>query len=457
LSELFNCRAFVVLTLLLFPCAGFVALTNAQNTGKTEGFLQDGFAAVVGRTVPAVVNIASPDAAEFGDELIYPREIPHQGRPRSLGSGVIVSADGRILTSYHVVQRSSDLRVLLWDNRELSAQIVGTDSKTDIAVLKVDAMDLPALKLGISSSVHVGDVALAIGDPLGLRHTVTMGIISATGRYGLGILDYEDFIQTDAAIHPGSSGGALINVRGELIGIVTSGGKEFGGVGFAVPIDVVHSVMDQIATYGRVIRGWLGATAQRLTVATSRAFGLKGDPRGALLSDVSSDGPAGRAGLMAGDIVRQVDGQPLGDDRDLNFMIGAKAPGTVVVLRAFRDGREKDFTVKLSEEPSTEIGPSREKTLRFDGPLGLSVQTVTPEMSQALGLRPQTRGVIVTDVAPASRAAGAEVKEGDIILEVNRVAVATTEAFYAALRASAAQPVLLLIERSGTRVYVAVE
>jgi len=427
------------------------------NPAKTEASLDGGFAAVVARSITAVVNIASTGGLTFGGDFTEQPEGPRQARVRCLGSGVIVSPDGYIVTSNHVIQRASDIRVFLSDNRELTAQIIGTDPKTDIAVLKIPAVSLPVLPLGNSSSVHVGELAFAIGDPFGLRQTVTMGIISGKGRSGLGILHYEDFIQTDAAISPGSSGGALINVRGELIGIITAGNREYGGLGFAVPVDMVHSVMDEILMHGRVIRAWLGATLQPLTEATARAFGLTEQSRGALVADVAFGGPASGAGFQAGDVILEVDGKPLRDDRDLDLMIGGKTPGTIVRLTAYREGSEKEFTVTLVAEPSPEASGQHDRVLRFSGPLGLSVQTITTEVSQSLNLRSGTRGVLVTDVESPSRAAGAAVMEGDIIIEINRHAVTNTEDFQDIVRASNNNPVLLLIERAGTRMFVVVE
>jgi serine protease Do len=430
---------------------------NAVPRQKAEGRLDDGFAAVVEHTMTAVVNIASPGLGIFSEGFTGRREAAGQGRMHCLGSGVIVTPDGYIVTSHHVVERALDIKVLLWDNRELTAQIVGTDPKTDVAVLKVDAVGLPVSTLGSSSSVHVGDVALAIGNPFGLRQTVTMGIISATGRSGLGILNYEDFIQTDAAMHPGSSGGPLINVRGELIGIVTAGLKDYEGVGFAVPVDLVRSIMDEILLHGRVIRGWLGVTVQPLTLATSKAFGLTADARGALVADVTPGGPASHAGFLAGDVITELDGKPLRDDRELNLVIGTKAPGTIVRLKAYREGREAEFTVNLMEEPKTQPNVDRDRLFHFSGPLGLSVQTIASEVSKVPDLRLQTRGVIVTDVESGSRAAAAAIMEGDIIVEVNRKPVKNTEEFYGAALASNSQSVLLLIERAGTRLFVVVE
>jgi serine protease Do len=437
----------------------------------------EGFSPVVKRTLVAVVNIASSKVVRvpqtmpflsdplfkqfFGDEFLRQWHVPREQRERSLGSGVIVRSDGHILTNNHVVEGATDIRVFLGESREVQGRIVGTDPKTDIAVLKVDATNLPVLAFGNSSEVRVGDFALAIGNPFGVGQTVTMGIISATGRGGLGIEDYEDFIQTDAAINPGNSGGALINVRGELIGInaaIVSGSGGSQGVGFAVPANMARSVMEQIVKRGRVIRGWLGIGIQPLTTATAKAFGLPGEPRGALVSDVSPGTPADRAGLLTGDIILEMDGTPVEDSRDLSLAIGAKSPGTTVRLTAFRGGRHREFTVTLGEQPAKTSEPSERPEDRDTRTgFGLSVQTLTPEIIRQLGLQPGMRGVVVTNVDPAGAAEDAGITRGDIILEANRKAMNTAEEFQAAVREAGKKPILLLIQRSTGRMFIVVE
>src|SRR5262249_30035121 len=252
-------------------------------------------------------------------------------RQQGEGSGVIVSADGYIVTNNHVVDGATELNVSMSDKREMKARVIGTDSQTDIALIKVDARDLPHVTLGSSAAVEVGDIALAIGNPFGLGQTVTMGIISATGRGGLGIEDYEDFIQTDAAVNPGNSGGPLVNVNGELIGINTailSGGGGNEGVGFAVPINMARTVMNQILKTGKVPGGWLGVAVQPVTPSIAKAFGVSGEARGALIADISPDSPAAHAGLAKGDIIVEMNGQPVTDSRALSLKVSEMAPGT---------------------------------------------------------------------------------------------------------------------------------
>ena len=393
----------------------------------------EGFAPLVSRTMAAIVTIVSSKD--------------------NLGSGVIVSPQGHILTNLHVVEGASQIKVFLSDNREFHARLLGSDPKTDIAVLKIDVAAPPVLALGNSSSVRTGDFVLAMGAPFGLRQSVTMGIISATGRGGLGVQDYEDFIQTDAVINFGSSGGALINMHGELIGISTAGRSEYRGVGFAVPIDMVRSVMDQILKHGRVIRAWLGATVQPLDAATAKAFGLPAESRGALVADVPAGSPAYRAGLLAGDIITEVNGKSVRDDRDLNRIIGSEAPGVTVRLKAYRERHEKEFMATLTEEP-TSIQPRARsgQAAGFSSRLGLTVQNTTGEDSPKSGHR-----VIVVDLSPGGPADEADVLKGDIIVEINRRSIMNVEDFHAVLRDAKAQSTLLLIERSGTRLFILVE
>src|SRR5436309_8499575 len=309
------------------------------------------FAPVVKAVLPAVVNISStkvirtselPQDNPFGDLFPGFRMPDRPMRQQGEGSGVIVSADGYIVTNNHVVDGATELTVSMADKREMKARVIGTDARTDIALIKVDAKDLPHVVLGDSSKVEVGDIALAMGNPFGLGQTVTMGIISATGRGGLGIEDYEDFIQTDASINPGNSGGALVNTRGELIGINTailspSGGNL--GIGFAVPVSLARNVMDQIVRSGKVTRAWLGVALQDVTGDIAANFHLD-KPRGALVADVEEGSPASKAGLQTGDIILAIDQKPVLDGRSLQLALGQMMPGKAVVLTVFRNGQE---------------------------------------------------------------------------------------------------------------------
>src|SRR5262245_33926906 len=334
-----------------------------------------GFAPIVKAALPAVVSITSSKTVKvnendfpfFNDPLFgrrlpqIPNSKPREERMRGLGSGVIISTDGLILTNNHVIEGASDVKVALSDRRESKARVVGADPKTDIAVLKVEEKGLPTLTFADSSKVESGDIVLAIGDPFGIGKTVTMGIVSATGRGNLGIEDYEDFIQTDAAINPGNSGGALINTSGELVGINTAilsdGGRGNQGVGFAVPANLARTMMDQILKNGKVVRGYLGVIIQEVTPTVAKAFKL-GQLRGALIGDVTNDGPAAQAGIVKGDIIVEINGELVTDSRELRLKISQMAPGTSIRLKLFRDGSERNISVKLAELPNQETRAS---------------------------------------------------------------------------------------------------
>jgi len=319
------------------------------------------FAPVVKAVLPAVVNISStkvirtsefPQDNPFGDLFPGFRMPDRPMRQQGEGSGVIVSADGYIVTNNHVVDGATELTVSMADKREMKARVIGTDAKTDIALIKVDARDLPHVVLGDSSKVEVGDIALAMGNPFGLGQTVTMGIISATGRGGLGIEDYEDFIQTDASINPGNSGGALVNTRGELIGINTailsrSGGNQ--GVGFAVPVDLVRHVMTQLKENGAVTRARLGVYFQELTPKLASALGVQAS-KGAVVAEIVPDGPASKSGLRKDDVITALNGQAI-DGRSLRNAVGSMTPGSTINLKVLRGSSERNFSITLDRMP----------------------------------------------------------------------------------------------------------
>ena len=319
------------------------------------------FAPVVKAVLPAVVNISStkvirtsefPQDNPFGDLFPGFRMPDRPMRQQGEGSGVIVSADGYIVTNNHVVDGATELTVSMADKREMKARVIGTDAKTDIALIKVDARDLPHVVLGDSSKVEVGDIALAMGNPFGLGQTVTMGIISATGRGGLGIEDYEDFIQTDASINPGNSGGALVNTRGELIGINTailsrSGGNQ--GVGFAVPVGLVRHVMTQLKENGAVTRARLGVYFQELTPKLASALGVQAS-KGAVVAEIVPDGPASKSGLRKDDVITALNGQAI-DGRSLRNAVGSMTPGSTINLKVLRGGSERNFSITLDRMP----------------------------------------------------------------------------------------------------------
>nr|WP_290695216.1 Do family serine endopeptidase [Halomonas sp. UBA3074] len=334
------------------------------------------YSRAVEQAAPAVVNIYSSRIVErdqhplmsdpFFQQFFDSRgddATTHQRMLSSLGSGVIVSEDGYVLTNHHVINGADEIQVALRDGRETLAQVIGTDPESDLAVLRIDLDDLPVIELTDSADVAVGDVALAIGNPFGVGQTVTMGIISATGRNHLGLNAYEDFIQTDAAINPGNSGGALINPDGALVGINTaifsrSGGSQ--GIGFAIPANLAHSILDELVTQGRVIRGWLGIEAQALSRELAASFGLQ-TPQGVIVAGVVSGGPAAQAGLEPGDVLLSVDGQPILDARSTMSEIASIQPGTSLPLTIVRSGERMEMTLEVGERPLPAI-PINEET-----------------------------------------------------------------------------------------------
>ena len=466
----------VLASSLATPAEPSPVVRAAESDPTARPALQTTFAPVVQKVMPSVVNVFSSKKVRndrtfepffddpffrrfFGDNF-WGRPIPRERQERSLGSGVIVSPDGYILTNNHVVDDATDVKVSLSDKREFTARIVGKDSKTDLAVLKIDQSGLPTVSLGDSTKVQVGDIVLAIGNPFGVGQTVTMGVVSATGRGGLGIEEVEDFIQTDAAINPGNSGGALINASGELIGINTailsrSGGNQ--GIGFAIPVNLARNVMDQIIHGGKVTRAFLGVTIQPVTADIAKAFKL-GKSEGALVADVSPNSPAERAGLKAGDVITKVDGQTVADSRALQLMIGQMKPGRTVRLSVNRDGTERDVTATLGEQPSeNDNSGSRAGGTSADRVLdGVSVETLTPELAREFGLSRTMKGVLVRRVDPDSAAAAAGLERGDVILEVNRHPVETVEQLNRYINESNSDSTLLFVNRDGRTRYVVI-
>jgi serine protease Do len=344
----------------------------------------------------------------------------------------------------------------LSDKKEFEAKIIGTDPKTDVAVLKIDASNLKPVTLGDSSKVEVGDTALAIGDPFGVGQTVTRGIISATGRGNLGIEDYEDFIQTDAPINPGNSGGALINDRGELVGINTAiltHGEGSEGIGFAVPVNLARGVMDQILKNGKVVRAYMGILPQDMTGDMAKAFGQK-ETRGVVVGDVTAKSPAQEAGVKRGDILLEVNGKPVTSSNQLRNSISMMQPGTEIKIKLARDGGERDVTVKLAEMP-TETAMARpgeeDSTKALEG---VEVSNLSPNMAERLGLPSSATGVVVTDVDPSSKIADSGLRKGDVIQEVNHQPVKNVSEFQSAMQKGGSDP-LLLVNRQGRTLFIA--
>jgi serine protease Do len=363
-----------------------------------------------------------------------PPETGAQPERRGEGSGVIVRKDGYIITNNHVVAGADELLVRLNDDRELKAEVVGTDPDSDIAVLKVDADKLVPARLGDSTAIEVGDWVVAVGDPFGLDHTVTAGIISAKGRGNMGLATFENFIQTDAAINPGNSGGPLVDMQGEVIGINTAITTRTGGslgIGFAIPSNMVHVVLDGILQHGKVERGWLGIVIQPLTPDLAESFGYKGH-EGALIGEVINGGPAEKAGLEAGDIVVKFDGKPVDSSNDLLLAVASDPPNKKISLEAFRNGETRRFDVKLGQRPSPE--QMRTGTYRPEPTpsLGMIVEDLTPELAARLNLEDQT-GVVVAQVQPGSPAAEAGLQPGDVIEEVGHTPVSSVQEYEKAM------------------------
>jgi serine protease Do len=452
---------------------------TVQVVSRSEASATRGYAGVVKRVLPAVVNISSSKVVKsdmsgmkgmqgvdpffrqfFGDDFSKKFAVPQERREKSLGSGVIVSPEGYILTNNHVVDGATEVTVTLQDKRELKARVIGTDSRTDIAVLKIDGSSFPVLTLADSSKVEAGDIVLAIGDPFGVGKTVTMGIVSATGRGGLGIEEVEDFIQTDAPINPGNSGGALVDDEGHLIGINTailsgnSGGNQ--GIGFAVPINMARHDMDQILQHGKVERGYLGILPQDVTPAMAKAFNT-GGLNGALVGDVTPNSPASRSNLKKGDVIVEMNGQPIADANQLRLKIGTLEPNTNVRLKVLRDGKTQEVAVQLGAFPSKEERASADNEHSDSALQGVTVESLTPETAQELKLPAATTGVVVDEVSPASRAADAGLRSGDVIQEVNHQSVKSVKEFGQAVGTSKKDdPILLLVDREGTTMFVAV-
>ncbi len=454
-------------------------VTIAQNALPVSlGNFANGFSAVIKPALPAVVNIRTskivkPQAGQMSpmfNDPMFRQFFGDQGngmqpkaeREQALGSGVIITADGTILTNNHVIDGATDIKVYLNDKREFTAKLVGADPKTDIAVLKIEAKDLPTLPLGDSGQLQVGDLIFAIGDPFGIGETATMGIVSATGRADLGIENYENFIQTDAAINPGNSGGAMIDIHGNLVGINTailshgSGGNE--GVGFAIPMSMVKPVMDQILAHGKVVRGYLGILPQDVTPELAKAFNYN-QPGGVLIGNVANDTPAQKAGLHEGDVITALNGQPTTDKNTFRNAVAAMAPGTTVKLDVWRDGKTIPFTITLTElqpDKNAQEGPA--DNTATGGLEGVNVQNITGDIAGQLNLPPSTKGVVITSIDDASPAAAAGLNRGDVIQEVNHKPVTNVADYQKAVAASPAnQPLLLLINEGGITRYVVVE
>lgn len=454
------------------PSTAAPQLTNAPTAeGPLPGQL---FVPIAKRAKASVVNVSSVKKTKqdgqsfqnpffddpffrrfFGEEFERRMPAPREFQQQGLGSGVIVTSDGYIITNNHVVEGADELSVALPDKRTFKAKAIGTDPKTDVAVIKIDASHLPVLPWGDASQLEVGEMVLAVGNPFGLSQTVTMGIISAIGRANVGIVDYEDFIQTDAAINPGNSGGALVNLKGELIGINTaifsrSGG--YMGIGFAIPSTMAKSVMQSLIKHGKVIRGWLGVSIQDVTPDLAKEFGAA-ENIGALVGDVMEDSPASKAKLERGDIITAYNGVAVRDSNHLRGLVAETPPGTTAHLSVLRDKKPVDLTITIGELPKELARASRDGSGKGEHALtGLTV-----ENARQSGRSKASSGVVVTDIDSESPAERAGLQKGDIIHEINRKPVKDVKDFERLTsQLSPRSPVLLLVKRGNSTIFLSI-
>src|SRR5579884_2242738 len=468
------------------PQSNRMAPNNAPEPGERGTIPLASWAPLVKRIMPTVVNVSvvqTIKSTEFGEQQspgdngdqgngfgpgnpfganpfgpfsFFFGQIPHQFTQHGLGSGVIVSKDGYVLTNYHVVQHANRIKVTLMDGRAFSARIIGADEKTDVALIKIDAgKPLPYAQLGDSNRAEVGDWVIAIGNPFGFNLTVTAGIISAKGRALGG--NYDNYIQTDASINPGNSGGPLFDTHGRVIGInsaIFSSTGSNAGIGFAIPIDLAKSVMQQLREHGRVIRGWLGVEVQEVTPGLAQAFGLP-NTRGALVAQVEKNTPAAQAGLKRGDIIVKFNGEPVRNEHDLPEMVAQAPIGGTVPIEVIRNGKQLTLHATIAE-----LRPQGQMASAAEGPSqnwGVRVQKLTPGLAQRLGT-PNTNGVVVTRVRPDSPADDAGLQRGDVILEVDHNRIKSPAQFARLAHQDQRQhkAVLLLVERGSATLFTVI-
>jgi len=439
-------KPLVFIVLLVF---GIVALSSfnpasgVETNDRTLLSFPESFNKLAENSSPAVVNIRTIKTIKGGGRVFrqfkkgpfgkndpfndffdrfFGDERPHDFKQRSLGSGFIINKDGYIVTNNHVVENADKIEVILKDEKEFDAEIVGRDVNTDLALIKIKPdRDLPVLLFGDSDALKVGQWVVAIGSPFGLEHTVTAGIVSAKGRV-IGSGPYDDFIQTDASINPGNSGGPLINMQGKVVGINTAIIAGGSGIGFAIPINLAKNIVDQLKSSGEVIRGWLGVGIQDISKQVAEYYGIKSE-KGVLVTEVFPDDPADKAGIEPQDIILSINGIEVGTSREITSMIADLGVGETVKIKALRNGKTRTFSVKIAKREETRIS-ARSTRKEKQTELGISVENVTPEIARRFNLK-NAKGVIVSAVEPDSKANEAGVRKLDIIKEINHKSIAT--------------------------------
>ncbi len=429
------------------------------------------FADLVEKLKPSVVNISTTNTIRGGGLFPRSQKSPYgsknpleeffeqffKNQPdvkrRGLGSGFVISEDGYIVTNNHVIHRADDIDVVLEDGSEYEAKVVGKDAKTDLAVLKIEPdHKLQTVKFGNSDNLRIGDWVIAIGNPFGFGYTVTSGIVSAKGRT-LGLGAYDDFIQTDASLNPGNSGGPLFNLQGEVVGVNTAIIARGQGIGFAIPIDLAEYVIDQIKDGGKVVRGWLGVLVQPLTEDIAQSLNLDVE-QGALVSDVTEDSPAAKAGIKRGDVIVKFNGEKISDINDLTRLVAVSPPGTEVSMNMVAGGEEKDIKVKLGEYPDSGSAEAEEEKVEED--LGIAVQEITPQISRRFNLD-RTDGVIIVNVERGTVAEESGLRPGDIVLEINKKPIKTLGDYTQALESiKGGNTALFLVKRGENTIYAAI-
>ncbi|MGB7292147.1 MAG: DegQ family serine endoprotease [Thermodesulfobacteriota bacterium] len=460
-----------LLILLIIISTCFVSATTRFAQANELGSLSE----LVKTLTPSVVNISTTNTTKFGMtphpspfgergddpfEEFFNRffgELPQREfKRKGLGSGFIISEDGYIITNNHVVEKADDIKVILEDGESYKANVIGKDPKTDLALVKIEPRHkLNAVTLGRSNALEIGDWVVAVGNPFGLGHTVTTGIVSAKGR-SLGLGAYDDFIQTDAAINPGNSGGPLFNLNGEVVGVNTAiiaGGQ---GIGFAIPVDMARNVVEQLQNKGKVVRGWLGVLVQQITPEIAESLNLS-QPEGALVSDVTPGGPADKAGIKRGDVIVAFDGNRIEDMPDLPKTVATNEPGTKSKLTFIRNGKEKTVDLTLGELPEEAAVTASVRNDNVERNLGLIVQEINPQIQRRFRLE-ESKGVMITNVNPGSIGYEAGLMAGDIILEINKQNIESLDDYRKSVDSlKEGQTALLLVQRARNTIYVALK